>query len=39
MSLATHAPDMREGAAKACVLMVDVEEFLRSIVRERIRTS
>jgi response regulator RpfG family c-di-GMP phosphodiesterase len=32
----THSPDIRKGAAKVRVLVVDDEEFLRAIVRERL---
>jgi response regulator RpfG family c-di-GMP phosphodiesterase len=32
----SYTPDVREGAAKVRVLVVDDEEFLRSIVRERL---
>jgi len=36
MGSATHTPDVMEGDAKVRVLVVDDEEFLRSIVRERL---
>jgi response regulator RpfG family c-di-GMP phosphodiesterase len=36
MGSVTHTPDIMEGAAKLRVLVVDDEEFLRSIVRERL---
>ncbi|HLN90820.1 MAG TPA: HD domain-containing phosphohydrolase, partial [Patescibacteria group bacterium] len=36
MGSATDTPDAREGAPKVRVLVVDDEEFLRSIVRERL---
>jgi response regulator RpfG family c-di-GMP phosphodiesterase len=36
MVSATSTPDVGEGAAKVRVLVVDDEEFLRSIVRERL---
>jgi response regulator RpfG family c-di-GMP phosphodiesterase len=36
MGSATHTPDIKECAAKLRVLVVDDEEFLRSIVRERL---
>ena len=36
MDHATHAPDIVEAGAKIRVLVVDDEEFLRSIVRERL---
>ena len=36
MGSATHTTDIMEGAAKLRVLVVDDEEFLRSIVRERL---
>jgi len=36
MGSATYIPDVREGAAIVRVLVVDDEEFLRSIVRERL---
>jgi response regulator RpfG family c-di-GMP phosphodiesterase len=36
MGSATYIQDIREDASKVCVLVVDDEEFLRSIVRERL---
>ena len=36
MGFATHTPETKEGAPKTRVLVVDDEEFLRSIVRERL---
>ena len=36
MGSAIHTPDLREGASQVRVLVVDDEEFLRSIVRERL---
>ena len=36
MSIATHTPDLGNGGAPVRVLVVDDEEFLRSIVRERL---
>lgn len=36
MGSATHTPEIRESASKVRVLVVDDEEFLRSIVRERL---
>jgi response regulator RpfG family c-di-GMP phosphodiesterase len=39
MGSATHTPEVREGASKLRVLVVDDEEFLRSIVRERLEIS
>jgi len=36
MGSAIHTPDVREGASKVRILVVDDEEFLRSIVRERL---
>jgi putative two-component system response regulator len=36
MGSATHTPGVKEGAPKIRVLVVDDEEFLRSIVRERL---
>ncbi|HEX2709577.1 MAG TPA: HD domain-containing phosphohydrolase [Candidatus Deferrimicrobium sp.] len=39
MGSATHTPKVREGASKLRVLVVDDEEFLRSIVRERLEIS
>ena len=36
MGSVIHIPEVREGASKVRVLVVDDEEFLRSIVRERL---
>jgi response regulator RpfG family c-di-GMP phosphodiesterase len=36
MGFSTYPPEVREGAATVRVLVVDDEEFLRSIVRERL---
>lgn len=36
MGSAIHTPDAREGASKVRILVVDDEEFLRSIIRERL---
>jgi response regulator RpfG family c-di-GMP phosphodiesterase len=36
MGPATHTPEVGEGASKVRILVVDDEEFLRSIVRERL---
>jgi DNA-binding NtrC family response regulator len=36
MGSSTHTPGVKEGAAKVRVLVVDDEEFLRCIVRERL---
>ena len=36
MGSAIHTPNVRDGASKVRILVVDDEEFLRSIVRERL---
>ncbi len=36
MGSAIHTPDVRESASKVRILVVDDEEFLRSIIRERL---